>query len=120
MPGFFGMPTRGGKLTIVNCLLWVIVLVGALTDQQLLILPGFVICWPIAWLFIAAFSDVFNGAELVVIACVMIGVNSILWGYGISWLLSCIEKRKHGGRGFEVIIPTPAIPLEEDRKGGKP
>jgi len=117
MPGFFGMPTRGGKLTIVNCLLWVIVLVGALTGQQLLILPGYVICWPVAWLFLSAFDDEFNGAGLVAIACVMIGVNSILWGYGISWLLSRIEnKREYRRRGFEVIMPTPAESFDADRK----
>jgi len=122
MRGFFGMPTRGGKLTIVNCLLWAIVALGAVDQQTLiqpkLMLPAFVACWPVAWMF---FPGTLNGnphgasVESLVVASVMIGVNSLLWGYGISWLLSLIswplslkKKRRDATRGFEVISPTPA------------
>jgi len=117
MSGFFGTPTRGGKLTIVNCALWVIVAVGWATDLPLLMLPGLIACWPLAWLFIPLVQGRLNGGppqELheLAIGCVMIGVNSFLWGYSISWLLSLAEERRKRNefarRGFAVVISTPA------------
>lgn len=107
MPGFFGMPTRGGKLTILNCILWAIVAVGLFTNLKPLMFSAYLLCWPVAWLFIL---PALNGGsdDSLVVASVMIGLNSLLWGYGISGLLSLLEKRrdaKRSLRGFEVISP---------------
>ena len=38
------MPTRGGKLMIVNCLLWGVVAAGAVTNQPLLAYPALLAC----------------------------------------------------------------------------
>lgn len=85
--------TRGGKLTILNCLLWLGVAVGVETGTRLLLWPALVVCWPIAWLFIL---PVFGRAAPVggteFIAFVMIGVNSFLWGYGASWMVSVLQR----------------------------
>ena len=32
--------------------------------------------------------------EVEIMACVMIGMNSVLWGYGISWLMSLPPRLK--------------------------
>ena len=81
--------TRGGKLTIVNGLLWLGVAVGVATDTPPLLWPALVVCWPVAWLFLLPLFGRISmvGPELPV-ACLMIGVNSFLWGYGLSWVVS--------------------------------
>jgi hypothetical protein len=115
MHQFLGVPTRGGKLTILNCLLWVIVAIGIETKNPVLILPAIIACWPVAWLFLLGFDGA--PAHVMVLICVMIGVNSLLWGYGIAWLQSQFDarRRRRSGpgsaiRGFEVI--TSAAPQE--------
>jgi len=123
MHGFFGMPTRGGKLTIVNCLIWVIVMIGIVTNSSPLQLPEIVVCWPVAWLFLLLTSP--DGRpwsiDVAVANCVIIGVNSFLWGYGISWFLSLPQKWRSGRRverrGFEVI--TAAGSRSPDRDAGE-
>jgi hypothetical protein len=93
MTGFLGRPTRGGRLTIANCLLWAIIMVALATKQTALVVVLVVTCWwPIAWLFImpnlGGRRDDPSAASGLIIASVAIGVNSLLWGYGISWVLS--------------------------------
>lgn len=118
MGQFLQSPTRGGKLTILNCLLWVVVAVGVVTKRPELTFPAFIACWPIAWLcLMPALGS--RSSDAVVAACTMIGVNSFLWGYGISWVLSLIAafRRRTGPespmRGFEVIAPTATEPLHD-------
>jgi hypothetical protein len=106
MRKFLSMPTRGGKLTILNCLLWAIVALGVAVDRPALTLPGLIACWPIAWWFILPGLLGGYGYQDMVVECVVIGMNSLLWGYGISWVLSLFEKRRvarEGVRGFEVV-----------------
>jgi hypothetical protein len=120
MHAFLGRPTRGGMLTIVNCLLWAVVVLGLAARVPVLSLPALVACWPVAWLFILPTLGNRDGDTLVV-ACVMIGVNAPLWGYGLSWALSLTVDRwrpreaETAQRGFEVVIaPTPSEPLAPD------
>ena len=112
MNAFLGRPTRGGKLTIVNCLLWVIAALALATQQTVLATSLVLVCWwPMAWLFIMPTMGGRRPAEFVV-AVVAVGVNSLLWGYGISWLLSLVHgerrARRSGGAGggFEVVTPA--------------
>ena len=102
--GVFRMPTRGGKLTVVNCLLWGVVALGAAADWPLLAYAGLIACWPVAWLF---FLPSLDPGE-VVVRCIAIGVNAFLWGYGISWVVSRWTAwrtgREAGRRGFEVVV----------------
>jgi hypothetical protein len=125
MRGFFGMPNRGGKLTIANCLIWVIVVIGIVTNSSPLQLPEIAVCWPVAWLFILLTSP--DGrrwsTDGAVFVCVGIGLNSFLWGYGISWFLSLPQKWRRGQnierRGFEVITPAGSPGPDRDA-GGQP
>ena len=124
MADLFQKPTRGGKLTIVNCALWGLVVLGAVADIRVLQLLALVACWPAAWLCILPAmggrrSDPSTAVNLV-IAIVAIGVNSLLWGYGISWLMSLVSTmyRRAGPaedarRGSEVVT---AAPVEVDRE----
>ena len=106
---FLGWPTRGGTLTILNCLLWASFALGEAASLPLLKLPALVAWWPVAWLFLLTRPET---EEDLVLACIMVGVNSLLWGYGISWLRSAVTAiRRRAGpesarRGFEVITPT--------------
>ena len=96
--------TRGGKLTILNCLMWAAVAVGLATDTPQLLWPAFVACWPIAWLFIMpVFGRVTPVGSTEVMACVMIGINSLLWGYGISGLVGLASRQKLHPPGFDVV-----------------
>lgn len=103
MTGFFGMPTRGGKLTIVNCLLWAIITLGVREDMPVLMLPLYVAAWPLGLLIFVAPV----GTPDLVLVAVLVGINSLLWGYGISWLQSLTIGRgsrpESARRGFEVI-----------------
>jgi hypothetical protein len=98
MGTFLGRPTRGGKLTIVNCLLWATVALGAATDSPspLLLFPALVACWPVAWLLMLPTGHLYESAGTLVVACMVVRMNSLLWGYGISWLLSMVTRRRTG------------------------
>ena len=109
MSGFFGRPTRGGKLTILNCLLWAIVVLGIMNDLPLLTLPEIVAGLPLEFIF-----PLLDGKDCPFLTSLVIGVNSILWGYGISWLMTLATRRVRGAedarRGFEVLPAAPIAP----------
>lgn len=109
MGDLFAMPTRGGKLTIVNCLLWGVAAVGIVTDVEPLAYAAVVACWPVAfWFFLPTLN---RTREEILLACVMAGVNAFVWGYGLSWILSLMKRRSGPEReplGFEVITDRPA------------
>ena len=97
--------TRGGKLTIVNCLLWAIMCLGLAAGYPLLMLPALLTCWPLAWLSLVL---ILGGAthQGLVIASIVIGVNSILWDYGLSWLLSLAKRPSPM---LKVSTPLPGL-----------
>jgi hypothetical protein len=109
MANFLKLPTRGGKLTILNCLLWTIVAIGVAAGIPLLTLPALVACWPLACgVFLPSIGH--PSKSSVVFSCIVIGANSLLWGYGISWIWSLIARRRRPQRGFEVLPATPRSP----------
>jgi hypothetical protein len=92
---FFGRPTRGGKLTILNCILWAIVFsagsVGIAFPEPIAVLAALLLSPPLATPFLLpgggrSFSDA-------IASSVAVGVNSVLWGYGISWLFAATFDR---------------------------
>ncbi len=105
-------------LTIVNCMVWVVVVIGLRTDLLELVLPEFIVCWPLAFFFLPLLWD--SEPSAAVLCSVIIGLNSLLWGYGISGLLSLFEKWKAGPvdlrRGFDVILtPHADTPVDDGR-----
>ena len=103
---FFAKPTRGGTLTIVNCLIWVVVMIGVATRFEPLQYLAIIVCWPMGLLLMTL-----GGDPDPVFLALLIGFNSLIWGYGISWLISLFEPRRtepdETKRGFEVIMPKP-------------
>src|SRR5688500_14899449 len=91
-----GWPTRGGILVMVICSFCVI---WASTwgfnqywpDIGVLIATYFSL--PLAFPFLAmSFFQPHPRSDEVRVACMMLGVNSIVWGYGVSWLWSTIAR----------------------------
>jgi hypothetical protein len=75
---------------MLNAFLWLVMAFGVKHGVQVTLLLFFAVSPPIAWLFVLPTlgnRSPSAGATLVV-ACIMIGVNSFLWGYGLSWLWS--------------------------------
>lgn len=104
---FFGLPTRGGILSMANCALWLLVTWNMMTEPSPLIgVLALFLSLPAALPFILPTlgdrSD--TAAAGLVMACLMIGVNSFGWGYGISGLLSLM--------GFKS---SPGTPLDSDQ-----
>jgi hypothetical protein len=101
--GFLGRPTRGSYLTILNCGLWVIAAAGFATNIPWLGVPALVGSVPIAWILLIPSLGWPNQSEIVVL-CFVIGINSVLWGYGLDWLISLFNsKNRPSPRGFEVV-----------------
>ena len=114
MHPFWRMPTRGGKLTILNCVLWAIFGIGLATDNPLLQLPAVVACWPLGMFLLGLPARLWYwSTEEALAACVLMGLNSLVWGYGVSWMIGTISQvvrmRRHRGRGFEVIVTEPGL-----------
>lgn len=99
---FFGMPTLGGKLVILNGLLWL--LVWALAPDHhplqwgasgLVYLLEWIISFPLALFCLSQFPYLDRGPNLegILILSVTTGLNSFLWGYGLAWLWRDNAKR---------------------------
>ncbi len=97
---FFGMPSLGGKLTLVNANLWIVLLLlirgGAFTQET----PAYVsILISILMLILAFPFGIFVllpslgyrvvGIGEIVGSAALFGVNAFVWGYGLAW---CYER----------------------------
>jgi hypothetical protein len=92
---FFGRPTLGGWLSMLNGLLVVVIVAGlrfaprVLDDQELyFILPLVALTAPLSggiwWPRIGGGPTNLE----VIVDCVLIGLNSLLWGYGVAAIIS--------------------------------
>lgn len=107
--------TRGGRLTLLNCVLWIVVVGGVrlLPQSIVVLLPlGMILSLPgTACLFILPEMGGVGpvAKDKVFVICLMTGVNAFVWGYGLSWILSRIGDRRRRDatrskqRGFMVI-----------------
>jgi hypothetical protein len=90
---FLQWPNLGGKLTILNALGWA-TLFGLTAYPPIqppvwaawpLIFLAIVLSFPILWVCfipLASPRDPFG----IVLICFLLGINSIVWGYGLAWL----------------------------------
>ena len=102
-----GRLTRGGKLAIVNCALWVVIVPAFVfrpSDAVVVAASGvaIVISLPLACLCLSAMN--LDDPVTIVLACVVAGVNSLVWGYGISWMISVITGTPRR-RFKERVVP---------------
>lgn len=90
MSRFLGRPTRGGKLVILNCALWALFMLGSrmptAIPDELLAPVAITISLPIALPWVLPILGRPTLSD-VVIKSVIIGANSVAWGYGLSWLV---------------------------------
>jgi hypothetical protein len=90
--GFFGRPTRGGWLALLNCAAWACLVLY--TEERGGTLPGgaatvaavVFLSLPVA-LPLSAFLPS-HGPVAVILSSIVVGLNSLAWGYGLSWLAS--------------------------------
>jgi hypothetical protein len=80
----WGQPTWGSTLTVLNCLLWLLIALFPPAWPLALILSIPLACWFL--------PPVYGGISSVsalhfVMICVVVGVNSFLWGRGLALLL---------------------------------
>jgi hypothetical protein len=123
MHRFFGWPNRGGRLTILNCLLWLVVAIGVWTNLTPLLMLAIFAWWPVAWLFVLPTMGGMSKSNIVV-ACVAIGVNSFMWGYGI-WGIETLfamrrQRKKIVPRGFDCIVEAPHRSPGDQTRGDGP
>ena len=88
MTRFLGMPTRGGWLTLVNCGFWVLVALYQSSFGPWLFLPYVLFALPLALPVGTLLSMVLPRREETIAWCILVGLNSVAWGYAVSWILS--------------------------------
>lgn len=93
MRRFLGRPTRGGLLTILNAVLWLLLFsYGELLYHgspprafgPVIALAGLVLSLPLTPCFFMGFAD--HGLTGIIETGLLLGLNSFLWGYGLSRL----------------------------------
>lgn len=97
---FLGLPSLGGKLAIVNCLLWVGIF--WLFQNRLFLPSAAEMCLSYVLMFLSlplAFPILLPSTgtrtEIEVFTnCIWIGINSFVWGYGIAWAWSKFFRRR--------------------------
>jgi len=125
---FLGKPTLGGWLTIANCCAWAALMIGSQrmnpssAVQDAFAAAQFALSVPLA--LCCLFGErTFYDIGAVVIFAVTVGINSIVWGYGIEaivrWNTGQRDKRREVQRGFEVLPVAEEIDQREHRGHGE-
>ena len=92
---FFGFPTRGGQLTVLNCAFWLLFVLFAKYANPsppswavAMFIPSvLVFSFPVAiWCFLPQL-DYSPTLWDIIRQSVLIGVNSFVWGYGLSFVI---------------------------------
>jgi hypothetical protein len=104
---FLQWPTLGGKLTILNCLGWAVTFGAAQYSQSpapawaswLILFLLIVLSFPLLWgcISLAFLLQPPADDSLRLLAGFLVGINSIVWGYGLVWLWPKLRK------GIQVV-----------------
>ena len=100
---FFGRPSLGGVLTMVNLNAWVIFALASRDSELARDLPSWADAvlsglffglslplLPCLWVFTIGTGA--QGATGIVFTVLALALNAFLWGYGLAW---CIERVRH-------------------------
>jgi hypothetical protein len=110
------MPGLGGKLAVLNCLLWFVFYLATppLIDQSLVPI-AFILGFPLALVVLVADALDLNFGGFFA-QMFLTGINSFLWGYGLVWLWSrTINKHLHRSA---VRRTLPILRLRPPRHAG--
>lgn len=89
-------PPLGGKLAILNGLLWVGVVVSSLhkaVPSEIGNAIAMVLSLPIALPFILPTGHQCSEADVIGL-CILIGINTLARGYGLAWLWETVCRRR--------------------------
>ena len=107
MKGLLRKPPLGGKLAILNGLLWVGVVASTLhgaVPSEIGISAAMVLSLPIALPFILPTGGQCSEVDVIGL-CIIIGINTLAWGYGLAWLWEAVCRR----RVFPMLLLVAAI-----------
>jgi hypothetical protein len=103
---FLGIPTRGGWLTLLNCAFWAALL--SLTDgfrdsPNVITVPLYLaFSLPLGLTLGLGLAAVLPRQEGTVAWCVVTGINCVVWGYGLSWLIGVPRRIRRRRRDWLV------------------
>jgi hypothetical protein len=90
--GFFGLPTRGGWLALLNCAAWACLVLyaeergGTLPGGAAMVAAVVFLSLPLALPLNVLLPS--HSPQGVILWSIVLGLNSLAWGYGLSWLAS--------------------------------
>lgn len=98
---FFGMPTLGGWLTIVNCgffaaLFSLSQFLPSVMDKlgpAFIVLPLIVFSLPLAIFVLLPGLDYSPTLFDIFAEAIVVGVNALIWGYGLSFFIHWARRR---------------------------
>jgi hypothetical protein len=95
---FFSIPKRGGWFAVLNCTFWVFFMLVAPTSQGvgglLLGLAAIIFAMPLAIPILLYPTDSVPTLMNIVTTAALIGANSLVWGYGISFFIRKINSHR--------------------------
>lgn len=102
---FFGAPNLGGWLTIGNCSFWACTFLGIrlgetylknyspnAASQLIFAVLMLVFSVPLALPFLLPQLDYTPTLSHIVLGSVVIGLNALIWGYGLAWIVRRIGR----------------------------
>ncbi len=106
--GFFGRPTLGGMLAILNCVLWAILLSvpEPIPARWHGVYVGVFIALGLPLRVFCLLLPHGLGPFDVIIPCVIMGLNSFAWGYGIAWIWGKIAESTRNRRRQRGLCET--------------
>ena len=98
MSRFLGNPTRGGWLTLVNCAFWALFAwtdsFRGLRPDLLLLIAVYSFLLPLALPIGLVVEGVLPRREGVIVWSILVGLNSVAWGYGLSRVVSAVARAR--------------------------
>lgn len=97
---FFGCPSHGGILSMVNMLLCLILyfLAGPIQPgsalEKVIFLGALLLSLPLFWFYLMfqSWSHWLGGVSEGIVTVIMFGTNAFAWGYGIAWLIQFARR----------------------------
>ena len=91
---FFGVPSRSGWLTILNCAFFAAAFSGMLGDADpkhftggLVLIAAILLSMPLAIFVLLPQLDYSPALSDIIVKAVVVGFNAVVWGYGLSFLI---------------------------------
>jgi len=102
MGKFLSLPTLGGRLAILNLLLWIALIPigrGELLPEQVIVPLLVLVSLPLVTYFLIPSTSTSTSSdnasdEQIALTVAALVINSYLWGYSLSWIWTKVVRRK--------------------------